>query len=165
MSLRAKKHIRRPSTSPNNISSVVEDSEFSINLPSISSLDTSEELVALQHHHKGLFDDEDSAYLKSEDNAQSTPTAHVVEQRRITVNDAEDLLKSYRRKSSFFPFVRIENESTVRSFSRTSPFLLLSILTSASIKDPLLFHQMDHEFRRILSLKVSSPKLYLSCLQ
>jgi hypothetical protein len=155
-------HTRRPSTAPQNISSAVGDSEFSINLPSVSSPDVSKDLEALQYHHKGLFDDEDSADLKSEeDHAPSTQTFDVVEQRKITLNDAEKLLEYYRIKASFFPFVRIENGSTVRSLARTSPFLLLAILTSASIKDPPLFHQMDHEFRRILSLKASSFSLFL----
>jgi hypothetical protein len=157
MNLEAKLHIRRPSTASQNISSVVANSEFSINLPSVSSPDVSRDLEALQHHHKGLFDDEDSPDLKSEeDYAPSTQTPDVVEQRKITLNDAEKLLEYYRIKASFFPFVRIENGSTVRSLARTSPFLLLEILTSAYIKDPPLFHLMDHEFRRILSLKVSS---------
>jgi hypothetical protein len=157
-----KMHARRPSTSPKNISSTIGDSEFSINLPSVSSPDVSKDLEALQYHHKGLFDDEDSADLKSEeDHAPPTQTFDVVEQRKITLNDAEKLLEYYRIKASFFPFVRIENGSTVRSLARTSPFLLLAILTSASIKDPPLFHQMDHEFRRILSLKVSSFSLLL----
>jgi hypothetical protein len=156
-------HARRPSTSTQNISSIVADSEFSINLPSVSPPGVSKDLEALQYHHKGLFDDEDSAEFKSEeDHTQSTQASDVVEQRKITLNDAEKLLEYYRIKASFFPFVKIENGSTVRSLARTSPFLLLAILTSASIKDPPLFHQMDHEFRRILSLKVSIFSLYLS---
>jgi hypothetical protein len=122
----------------------------------------SRDLKALQHHHKGLFDDEDSPDLKpEEDYAPSTETADVVEQRKITLSDAEKLLEYYRIKASFFPFVLVENGSTARSLARASPFLLLAILTSASIKDPPLFHQMDHEFRRILSMKVSIFSIFL----
>jgi hypothetical protein len=32
--------------------------------------------------------------------------------------------------------------------------LLLAILTTASMRDPPLYHQIDHEFKRILSTKV-----------
>ncbi|KAH6712351.1 hypothetical protein BKA61DRAFT_485453 [Leptodontidium sp. MPI-SDFR-AT-0119] len=78
----------------------------------------------------------------------------VVEKRKVTLKQAEDLLLTYRAKASFFPFVKVAPEATVPSLSRTSPFLLLAILTSASIQDPLLHHQIDHEFKRVLSSKV-----------
>ncbi len=54
----------------------------------------------------------------------------------------------------YFPFIQIPVESNVPSLSRTSPFLLLAVLTTASIGEPMLYHQMDHEFKRILSSKV-----------
>jgi hypothetical protein len=53
-----------------------------------------------------------------------------------------------------FPFVHIPVEATVPSLSRSSPFLLLAILTTASIRDQPLYLQMDYEFRRVLGLKV-----------
>ncbi|KAK0121832.1 hypothetical protein ONS95_010113 [Cadophora gregata] len=78
----------------------------------------------------------------------------IVEKRKVTLKQAEELLAKYREKASFFPFVKIAPDATVPSLSRTSPFLLLAILTSASIQDRLLHHQIDHEFRRVLSSKV-----------
>ncbi|KAH8591825.1 hypothetical protein B0O99DRAFT_266476 [Bisporella sp. PMI_857] len=55
---------------------------------------------------------------------------------------------------SLFPFVVVSGDATVPYLSRTSPFLLLAILTVASSMDPQLRHQIDQEFRRILSAKV-----------
>ena len=78
----------------------------------------------------------------------------LIEQRKVDRKQAEQLLLSFRSKAPFFPFVHIPPEATVPSLSRKSPFLLLAILTVASSPDPKLHHQMDHEFRRILSSKV-----------
>jgi hypothetical protein len=78
----------------------------------------------------------------------------IIERRKITLDEAEKLLSSFRRRAPYFPFVQIPADATVPSLSRTSPFLLLAILTTASIRDPALCHQMDHEFKRILSTKV-----------
>ncbi len=83
---------------------------------------------------------------------QQRPT--IIEGRKVTLDQAEKLLSSFRQQSPYFPFVQIPVEATVPSLSRTSPFLLLAILTTASIRDPPLYHQLDHEFKRILSTKV-----------
>lgn len=48
----------------------------------------------------------------------------------------------------------IPPDATVQSLARNSPFLLLAILTSSALMDPPLRHQLDQEFRRILSAKV-----------
>jgi hypothetical protein len=70
------------------------------------------------------------------------------------LQDAERLLAVFRHKAPLFPFVTIPEEMTVSSLSRTSPFLLLAILTVASGMNTPLNYQMDQEFRRILSAKV-----------
>lgn len=72
----------------------------------------------------------------------------------MTLEQAEGLLSSWKRNAGLFPFIKIPPEATVPLLAKKSPFLLLAILTSASAKDPLLFHQMNHEFRRVLSIKV-----------
>ena len=50
--------------------------------------------------------------------------------------------------------MEIEDEATVLGLARTKPFLLLAILTVASLSDTSLHPQLDHEFKRILSAKV-----------
>jgi hypothetical protein len=102
-----------------------------------------------------MFGDEDAAYDEQFHNSrcpQQTPAR--IERRKVTLDEAESLVSSFRQQAPYFPFVRISADSTVPSLSRTSPFLLLAILTTASIRDPPLYHQMDHEFKRILSTKV-----------
>jgi hypothetical protein len=78
----------------------------------------------------------------------------VIERRKVTLDQAEKLLSSFRLMAPYFPFVQIPDDATVPSLSRASPFLLLAILTSASIREPSLYHQLDYEFKRILSTKV-----------
>ena len=78
----------------------------------------------------------------------------IIEHRKVTLEQAEQLLSSFRRMAPHFPFVQIPEDATVPSLSRMSPFLLLAILTTASLRDPPLHHQMDFEFKRILSTKV-----------
>jgi hypothetical protein len=50
--------------------------------------------------------------------------------------------------------VDIPPDATVPQLSRTSPFLLLAIMNSAAIDDPHLYHQIEHEFKRVLSGKI-----------
>ncbi|KAI9055633.1 hypothetical protein LZ554_000577 [Drepanopeziza brunnea f. sp. 'monogermtubi'] len=127
--------------------------EYSLSLPTVPSPDTRQDLVTLQKHHMDMSGD---------DNVDSLDDAHhdgvespaVVEKRRITLKQAEELLLKFREKASFFPFVQIPLEATIPSLSRTSPFLLLAVLTAASLDDPLLHHQMNHEFRRVLGSQV-----------
>ncbi|KAH7348525.1 hypothetical protein BKA65DRAFT_398517, partial [Rhexocercosporidium sp. MPI-PUGE-AT-0058] len=105
-------------------------------------------------HHMDIFGDEEVPPLPEDPTSLESGSPTVVEKRKVTLKQAEDLLQTYRAKASFFPFVKIAPEATVPSLSRTSPFLLLAILTSASIQDPLLHHQINHEFRRVLSSQV-----------
>jgi hypothetical protein len=128
-----------------------EDSEFSLHLPSVVAPNSSKDFAELQNQHKHAFGDEESEFrpLSAEELKQP-----YIEQRKINLAQAEELLAAFRPKAPFFPFIRIPAHATVPSLSRDSPFLLLAILTIASSKDAVLAHQMDHEFRRILSSKV-----------
>lgn len=115
--------------------------------------------MALHDHHKDFFGDEDSADLgqrhSSEESHQiAQPRQSLIEQRKLSLKEAEELLALYRKRASSFPFVYILENATVSSLARTSPFLLLAVLTSASIGDLPLYHQMNHEYRRVLSSKV-----------
>ncbi|KUJ19262.1 uncharacterized protein LY89DRAFT_731670 [Mollisia scopiformis] len=149
----------RPGSSSTSQIPISAHSEFSLNLPTVSQPDARKELVALHDHHKDFFGDEIPEALKdrqsSEDSHRTSPSRQsLIEQRKVTLLDAEKLLSSYRHRASSFPFVYIPPSETVPSLARTSPFLLLAILTSASIEDLPLYHQMNHEFRRVLSSKV-----------
>ncbi|CAG8974688.1 hypothetical protein HYALB_00006423 [Hymenoscyphus albidus] len=130
--------------------------EFSLTLPSINPPDTRESLVSLHNSHQAVFDDEDPVedkHVPEKSNiAPSRPSP--IEKRLLSLSDAEELLDLFRSKAAFFPFVDIPEEATIPSLSRTSPFLLLAILTSSSTRNPKLYPQLDHEFRRVLSSKV-----------
>jgi hypothetical protein len=116
--------------------------------------DANKDVVALHDHHKDFFGDPGHRH-SSEDSQQSTLSRpSIIEQRKLSLAEAQDLLNLYRERASSFPFVYIPPNATVPSLARTSPFLLLAILTSASIGDLPLYHQMNHEYRRILSSKV-----------
>ncbi|CZS93246.1 uncharacterized protein RAG0_03616 [Rhynchosporium agropyri] len=135
-------------------SSVASNAEFSLSLAAVHSLDTTKEINALHIHHMNVFGDEAGAQIFEEPDRTEPGQPTIVEKRRLTLIDAEELLASYRTKASFFPFVKLAPEATVPSLSRTSPFLLLAILTSASLQNLELHHQIDQEFRRVLSSKV-----------
>ncbi|EKD21312.1 hypothetical protein MBM_00425 [Drepanopeziza brunnea f. sp. 'multigermtubi' MB_m1] len=127
--------------------------EYSLSLPTVPSPDTRQDLVTLQKHHMDMSGDDD---VDSLDDAHHDGVERpaVVEKRRITLKQAEELLLKFRKKDSFFPFVQIPLEATIPSLSRTSPFLLLAVLTAASLDDPLLHHQINHEFCRVLGSQV-----------
>jgi hypothetical protein len=105
----------------------------------------------LHEHHKRVLGDEDADH-----GSQSARESRleVIEPRTLDFKEAETLLSAFRHKAPLFPFVVIPDDATVSSLSRTSPFLLLAILTVASGMDTPLNYQMDQEFRRILSAKV-----------
>jgi hypothetical protein len=131
------------------------DSDFSIDLPTVSPPDNRQEIEELHEHHMQAFGDSDPAEIEQTQGSHSTSQRPaIIERRKVTFDQANSLLLSFRRIAPYFPFVQISADSTVPSLSRSSPFLLLAILTTASIRDPPLYHQMDHEFRRILSAKV-----------
>lgn len=109
----------------------------------------------LQQHHRHVLgdgdeDEDEDVEILPPDESQLA----LIESRKIDIEQAEALLSAFRHKSPFFPFVTLPEKATVSSLSRSSPFLLLAVLTVASGMDTPLNHQMDHEFRRILSSKV-----------
>ena len=105
----------------------------------------------LHEHHKRVLGDKEYGF-KTHPSEESP--LEVIEPRKLDLRDAERLLSAFRHKAPLFPFVTIPEDATVSSLSRTSPFLLLAILTVASGMDTPLNCQMDQEFRRILSAKV-----------
>lgn len=141
-------------------------SEFHIKLPHTSIPDVGSAVLDLQQHHMRHFEElsphDEGAHslfepsqLKSKVNEKEEPSIpHVVMERTITLEHAEDLLHQFREQCHYFPFVVLREESTVRALARDSPFLLLAILSVASNLEVPLHHQLDHEFRRILSSKV-----------
>jgi hypothetical protein len=125
--------------------------EFSIDLPPVIAPDSAKDLDELHQHHKLMLGDIDDC-MESPSRKDSRPA--LIEPRKIDLSQAEVLLSAFRHKAPLFPFVTIPEKATVSSLSRTSPFLLFAILTVASGMDTPLNHQLDHEFRRILSSKI-----------
>ncbi|RDW65554.1 hypothetical protein BP5796_10246 [Coleophoma crateriformis] len=148
--------------------SAAQVTEFTFNLPSVTGPDSKNDVASLRSHHDVVFStdatleanyDTQSYFKKSPDSTaemqQSIPSApQIIQQRRISFKEASRLLLVFRTRMHFSPFVVIPPDATISSLSRTSPFLLLAILTTCATSDPDLHHQLDHEFRRVLSLKV-----------
>lgn len=126
-------------------------SEFSLDLPPVIPPDSEKVVNELHEHHKRVLGEDVEV---AESQALSESHIEVIEPRKLDLCEAERLLLAFRHKSPFFPFVIIPDDATVSSLSRTSPFLLLAVLTVASGMDTPLNFQMDQEFRRILSAKV-----------
>lgn len=130
------------------------DTEFLINLPTVTAPDSGADVEELFEHHKKFFADDEAKDEQGGSGDQPRARVPLIEQRKVDRNQAERLLLAFRKKAPFFPYVYIPPEATIPSLSRSSPFLLLAILTVASSPDSELHHQMDHEFRRVLSSKV-----------
>ncbi|RDL30129.1 uncharacterized protein BP5553_10407 [Venustampulla echinocandica] len=148
---------RPPATTITSSSAISSNPEFSLGLPLLQCPhDLLKDVMALSSHHKNLFGVDD--FPESKITAEVSPSAQnrlpPLPQRKLTLKDAERLLTAFQKISAFFPFVQVAEEATVPSLSRTSPFLLLAILTTASFTCPQVCHQLDHEFKRVLSSKV-----------
>ena len=134
------------------------DQRFSLDLPALPSPDVQGNISELHDHHKQFFDVDDSdcpvSRAAQEKSSPAQGAQPLIQQRKVTLNQAEKLLTAFKKKAHFFPFVQISDEATVPSLSRTTPFLLLAMLSAASMSDPQLNYQIDYEFRRVLSLKV-----------
>jgi hypothetical protein len=127
------------------------EAEFSLDLPPVIAPDSEKIVNELHQHHKRALGEEVEV---AESQSLRESRIEVIEPRKLDLSDAERLLSAFRHKAPFFPFIVIPEGATVSSLSRTSPFLLLAILTIASGMDTPLNYQMDQEFRRILSEKV-----------
>ncbi|KAK2000439.1 hypothetical protein LX36DRAFT_429756 [Colletotrichum falcatum] len=73
---------------------------------------------------------------------------------QFNLDSAEKLLQNFRVMLKYFPCVALPPDATVTSLSKTKPFLLLAILSTASASSALQGHTLyDEEFRKILGLK------------
>ncbi|KZL76366.1 Zn(II)2Cys6 transcription factor [Colletotrichum tofieldiae] len=73
---------------------------------------------------------------------------------QFNLDSAEKLLRTFRVMLKHFPCVVLPPDATVASLSKTKPFLLLAILSTASASNALQGHTLyDEEFRKILGLK------------
>lgn len=86
--------------------------------------------------------------------AQTPATNHlpdVFDQGLITIAQAELLLQRFRHMSRFFPYVVVPPAATISDLRRRTPFLLLSILATASSQNRPLQVSFDQLFRKQLS--------------
>ncbi|OBR02204.1 Zn 2cys6 transcription factor [Colletotrichum higginsianum IMI 349063] len=73
---------------------------------------------------------------------------------QFNLDSAEKLLQTFRIMLKHFPCVVLPPDATVMSLSKTKPFLLLAILSTASGSSALQGHILyDEEFRKVLGLK------------
>ncbi|WDK17830.1 hypothetical protein CGRA01v4_09113 [Colletotrichum graminicola] len=86
---------------------------------------------------------------------------------QFNLDSAEKLLQTFRAMLKHFPCVALPPDATVMSLSKTKPFLLLAILSTASASSALQGHTLyDEEFRKILGLKfVAGSERTLELLQ
>jgi hypothetical protein len=143
-------YFRHTATNSDKSQAPIFNDDFALSLPSIAAPDAKGGVEELHARHAEFFGDPDSTTLPT----SFASATKRLESRRITLKDAERLLSSYQKKASFFPFVDVAADATVPQLSRKSPFLLLAILNSAAIDDPHLYHQMEYEFKRVLSGKI-----------
>ncbi|KAK1656039.1 hypothetical protein BDP81DRAFT_305857 [Colletotrichum phormii] len=86
---------------------------------------------------------------------------------QFNLDSAEKLLSTFRVMLKHFPCVALPPDATVTSLSKTKPFMLLAILSTASATSALQGHTLyDEEFRKILGLKfVAGGERTLELLQ
>ncbi|KAK1454273.1 hypothetical protein CCUS01_10566 [Colletotrichum cuscutae] len=86
---------------------------------------------------------------------------------QFNLDSAEKLLSTFRVMLEHFPCVALPPDATVTSLSKTKPFMLLAILSTASATSALQGHTLyDEEFRKILGLKfVAGGERTLELLQ
>ncbi|OHF03527.1 hypothetical protein CORC01_01246 [Colletotrichum orchidophilum] len=86
---------------------------------------------------------------------------------QFNLDSAEKLLSTFRVMLKHFPCVALPPDATVTSLSKTKPFVLLAILSTASATSALQGHTLyDEEFRKILGLKfVAGGERTLELLQ
>ncbi|QSZ31870.1 hypothetical protein DSL72_001439 [Monilinia vaccinii-corymbosi] len=128
------------------------EGEFSLDLPTTVYQDPIKDAESLQHHHKRILKDDSRSPTPSREILHLPP--RYISGRKLTLSQATHLLNSYIPKLPFFPFVTLPADPTIPTLSQQFPFLLLAILTTAAIPHPYLHHQLDQEFRRVLSLKL-----------
>lgn len=102
----------------------------------------------------GMPDPSSCPYDSESQKSVSSSLVSTICQRGLSLERAKELFSSFRDMSIFFPFVVIPTTASVQSMAKDHPFLLLAVLTAASCTDVELHHQLDHEFRRVLGVKV-----------
>ncbi|KAK1982534.1 hypothetical protein LZ30DRAFT_590367, partial [Colletotrichum cereale] len=97
----------------------------------------------------------------------SIPVSNLGLKPQFNLDSAEKLLQTFRVMLKHFPCVALPPDATVASLSKTKPFLLLAILSTASVSSALQGHTLyDEEFRKILGLKfVAGSERTLELLQ
>ena len=124
-----------------------------LDLPALPAQDFDEDIDDLESRHKAAFHDEEAAPTKTA-LTRAPSNSVLLKPRKVTLEQAQIWLQTFRHMSRWFPFVVISPESTVSSLSRDSPFILLAILTVTAKSDVNYYFQLDHEFRRILSQRL-----------
>lgn len=142
------------STTSPSADNPVKDGEFCLDLPSTVYHDSTKDAEILQSHHKQIFKDDNPLSPTPLKEIPLPLPSKYIPGRKLTLSQATHLLNSYIPKLPFFPFVTLPANPTIPTLSQQSPFLLLAILTTAAIPHPYLHHQLDQEFRRVLSLKL-----------
>lgn len=145
--------------------------DYFLDLPALEYPDVIDEVAMLGRNHEASFDEvfpvqeeniskdrlpDPSSYPYNAASQKKVPTSvpSIIQQRGLSLERAKELFSSFRDMSIFFPFVVVPRAASVQSMARDKPFLLLALLTAASCTDVELHHQLDHEFRRVLGLKV-----------
>lgn len=139
-----------------------------IKIKRLPPLDSRDNVLQIHMHHQEVFQrllptDNPGTFPVTPATMEQTPSSTRNDKvalepgpthRSITINQAEELLQGFHGMKHFFPFVVVPEEATIKSLSRNSPFLLLTMLCAASAKDIQLVNHLDHEFKRVLSEKI-----------
>lgn len=136
-----------------------------LDLPAVPAQDDSEDFTELESHHKAAYGDDEE--VQTPEKVSPSPGAgSMIKSRQVSLEEARILLREFETFSTWFPFVQIKQDIAIPTLSKTSPFLLLAILTTMTRSNPDLYHQLDHEFRRVLNQKlVVEGKKSLDMLQ
>jgi hypothetical protein len=73
---------------------------------------------------------------------------------KLDIHQANKLLSLFQKANSYFPFVVIPKNATIKTLSIEYPFPALAILTISSTTDFVLHRLLNERFRHILSAKV-----------
>jgi hypothetical protein len=91
---------------------------------------------------------------RSDEARPSLSHSRTVKSPKLTMQRASMLLSQFHRMSPSFPFISVPQNITVQKMSVERPFLLLAILTVASMSDFGLHCMLNERFRMVLSAKV-----------
>lgn len=118
---------------------------------------------SVQERHRRIFQDhfanEDLTNLdpvprRGSPSNQEVDGALDLENTVIGLQEADELLSLFKQRHAYFPFITVPKALQSHEMARTTPFLLLAILTVCSTRRPRLHRRTEERFRRILSEKV-----------